>query len=148
MILPSECFRPPGPTIAQLLQKSIAAKKTPLISFIGKFGGFLSLERPCVKKRIWSIRRSKVGQRDLFSVKLKLDVSYHQPDAYARFQVQISKNVEKRPEKLPVAGSSAETPLPSVYGHHMGTICPTMTKISNGRDTCCINVCAQSEGSL
>ena len=37
----------------------------------------------------------KVSQRDMIALKFKLDVSWHLPDVYTRFQVHISKHVQK-----------------------------------------------------
>ena len=43
-------------------------------------------------------------------MKLKLDVSCYLPEVYTKFQVHISKHVEKSSENLPEVGSSAENP--------------------------------------
>ena len=42
--------------------------------------------------------------RDLIVMKLKLDVSWHLPDVCTRFQVHISKHVEKKVRKLSGGG--------------------------------------------
>ena len=85
--------------------------------------------RPCVEKRIGPL----FGQRDLIAMKLKLDGSCHLPDVYTRFQVHISKYVEKSSENFPPAGRFAQIPLLSVCGHQKVKNCPTMTKISTGQ---------------
>ena len=78
--------------------------------------------------------RKKCGKlsrgRDLIVMKPKLDVSCQLPDVYTRFQLHISKRVEKSSENFLVAGSSAEMPLLSVCGHQRAKNCQAMTKIS------------------
>ena len=75
-------------------------------------------------------------------MKLKLDVSCHLPDVYTRFQVYITKHVEKN---FPVAGSSAEIPLLGFCGNQGAINGPAKTKIITVQDTCYVSVCTKSE---
>ena len=63
-------------------------------------------------------------------MQLELEMSWHQLKVYTKFETDISKHVENKSWKL---------------GRTDGRTDMTMTKISNGRDTCCISVCTQSE---
>ena len=50
------------------------------------------------KKCVWSTFACKVGQSDSIVMKLKLDMSRHLLNVYTKFQIDISKHVEKSPE--------------------------------------------------
>ena len=54
----------------------------------------------------------QVGQNDPIAMKLKLDVSCHPPDAFIKFQVNISKHVEKKYGKLFAGRWRRATELP------------------------------------
>ena len=80
-------------------------------------------------------------------MKLNLDVSCHLLDAYTRFQVHISKYVEKRSENFPVVVIYAEIPFPSVCGHQGTKNCPVITEISTVQDTH-VSECTKSVDSI
>ena len=50
------------------------------------------------KKGVWPTFGCKVGQSDPTVMKLKLDMSSHLLNVYTKFQIDISKHVEKSPE--------------------------------------------------
>ena len=51
-------------------------------------------------KCLWPIFGCKVGQSVPIGMKLELDVSHHLLHVYTKFQIDISKHVEKKPGKL------------------------------------------------
>ena len=51
-------------------------------------------------KWLWSIFGCKVGQNVMIGMKLELDVWHHWLDVYTKFQIDISKHVEKSPENF------------------------------------------------
>ena len=52
------------------------------------------------QKRVWPTFGSKVGQSVLVAMKLELDVYRHLLAVYTKFQIYISKHIEKKPGKL------------------------------------------------
>ena len=62
-------------------------------------------------KWLWPIFGCKVSHSLQIGMKLKLDVWHHPLDAYAKFQTDISKHVQKSPENFSLAGSSSNTPF-------------------------------------
>ena len=68
-----------------------------------------------------------------------LDMLCYLPDIYTRFQVHISKHVEKL-RKFLVVGSSVEIHFPGVCGHQGAKNWPAMTKSSIVQDTCYVSV--------
>ena len=52
------------------------------------------------KKYVWSTFSCKVGQIDPIAIKLKLDMSCYKLNVYTKFQIDISKHVEKKSGKL------------------------------------------------
>ena len=63
------------------------------------------------EKILWPILGCKVGQGDLTAMKLYLDVWHCLLDVYTKFQIDISKHVEKSPENFSLAGSSTNSPF-------------------------------------
>ena len=53
----------------------------------------------------------KVGQSVQIGMKLELDMWLHPLDLYAKFQTDISKHVQKRPENFSLVGSSSKAPF-------------------------------------
>ena len=49
---------------------------------------------------IWPILSCKVGHSVPIGMKLELDLLNHLPDVHTKFQIDISKYVEKNPENL------------------------------------------------
>ena len=64
--------------------------------------------RPCVEKTNLTMSYCKKSQQDLIAMKLKPDVSCHLPDVYTRFQLHISKHVEKSSENFVSVGTKSE----------------------------------------
>ena len=52
------------------------------------------------EKLLWPIFGYKVGQSVLIGMKLELDVWHYLLNVYTMFEIDISKHVEKKPEKL------------------------------------------------
>ena len=52
------------------------------------------------KKGVWPTFGCKVGQSDPTVMKLKLDMLSHLLNVYTKFQIDISKHVEKKSKKL------------------------------------------------
>ena len=63
--------------------------------------------------------------RDLIVMKLNLDLSCHLLDAYTRFQVHISKHVEKKVRKLSSGGELCWVPLSECLWPPRGQTLPT-----------------------
>ena len=51
--------------------------------------------RPWLKKRVWSNSGNKLGYFDLIVMELKVDLSCYLLNVYTKFQIDISKHVEK-----------------------------------------------------
>ena len=47
---------------------------------------------------VWPTFGCKLCQIDAIVMKLELDISCHLPNAYTKYQIDISKHIEKRPE--------------------------------------------------
>ena len=62
-------------------------------------------------KWLWPTFGFKVGQSVQIGMKLELDVWHHPLDVYAKFQTDISQNVQKKMENFSLAGSSSNTPF-------------------------------------
>ena len=52
------------------------------------------------EKWLWPIFDCKVGQSVPIGMKLELDVWHYLLNVYTKFQIDISKHVEKKPGKL------------------------------------------------
>ena len=52
------------------------------------------------QNRIWPTFGCKVGQKVLIAMKFELDLWCGPLDVYSKFQINISKHVEKKPGKL------------------------------------------------
>ena len=81
-------------------------------------------------------------------MKLKLDVWHCLLDVYTKFQIDISKHVDKKSKKLFAGWELYQLPLWSVFVRQRAKYCPTMTKISGGQNTHYISVCTKSEASI
>ena len=60
---------------------------------------------------IWPIFGCKVGQSVHIGKKPELDMWHHLLDVYTKFQIDISKHVQKSPENFSLAGSSTNAPF-------------------------------------
>ena len=70
---------------------------------------------------------------------------------YTRFQVHITKHVEKTQKIFRWGWGWGELHwdlFSSVYGHQKTTSCPTMTKIITGQDRCYLSVFTTSESAM
>ena len=81
---------------------------------------------------------------------LKLDVSCHLLDVYTKFQIHISKHVEKKLRKISAGAELCWVFLSTFCANQTPKQknCPTMTKISMCKHNCSISVCTECEGSI
>ena len=63
------------------------------------WGLYINLEAMNAEKLLWPIFGCKVRQSVLIGMKLELDVWYYLLNVYTRFEIDISKHVEKKPGK-------------------------------------------------
>ena len=75
------------------------------------WGLYITFQAMNADKWLWLIFGCKVGQSVDIRMKLELDVWHHLLNAYAKFQTDITKHVQKSPENFSLAGSSSNTPL-------------------------------------
>ena len=98
------------------------AKKCPSITKISRGQDTISVCVPNLRplynfkvmyadKWRWLIFSYKVGQSDQIGIKLEFDVWQQSLDVYAKFQTDISKHVQKSPDKFSLAGSTSNTPF-------------------------------------
>ena len=64
-----------------------------------------------MKKNDWYISGCKVAQKDLIVMKLYLDVWCCLLDVYTKFQIDISKHVQKRLDNFLLAASLTKPPF-------------------------------------
>ena len=96
----------------------------------------------------------KVGQSDLNELKLWLNVWHCLLIVYAKFQIGISKHVEKsrenigNPKQAKIFAQIPKIHLSGVFVCQGAKNCPTMANIRRGPDTHYISVCNKSEASI
>ena len=79
---------------------------------------------------------------------MKLDMWHCLLDVYGKFQIDISKHVQKSLENFSLEGSPAKLLLLSIFVCQKAKSSPTMTKISRGQETHHISDSVKFEGSV
>ena len=100
-----------GPKIAHAWQKSVGVKTHYLSVCTKSEASIYFFKAMYADKWLWSILGCKVGQKVQIGMKLERDVWHHPLHAYAKFQTDISKHVQKSPENFSLAGNSSYTPF-------------------------------------
>ena len=96
---PFEFFCPPEGQKLPKHEKNQQGSRHSLFSQI--WGFYIFFKAMNADKWLWPIFGCKVGQSVPIGMKLELDVQHRLLHVYAKFQTDISKHVEKSPEKNP-----------------------------------------------
>ena len=86
-------------------------------------------------KLLSSICGCEVGQTAHIGMNLELDVWHHLLYVYAKFQIDISKHVQKSLENVSLAGSSPNAAFQVFLSARGQNNFPSMTTISRDQDT-------------
>ena len=129
-----------GPKIVQAWQKSVEVKTLSFECVYQIWGLYVIFKAMYADKWLWPSFGCKVGQSVQIGMKLELDVWHHPLDVYAKFQIDISKHVQKSPENFSLAGSSSNTPF-QVFLSARGPKIAQPWRKSVGIKTLTIEVC-------
>ena len=89
-----------GPKIVQAWQISVGVKTLTFECVYQIWGLYIIFKAMYADKWPWPIFGCKVSQIVQIGMKLELDMWHHPLDVYVRFQIDISKHVQKKSGKL------------------------------------------------